>query len=369
MRRLHASAIIAVLLVVCAGGCAFAQAVQDIELHGYMLNRFYANPDSTARFAMERVSLSAVGKLGQDGTAYIEVYYHPWLTDRVLGTAPNQFTAEQGRVYMESAYVDLPWAGGRIRIGKGRHLAFGMTPSYPNRKTTQYGILSETFTQDRIQGFQYVYKKDALDFAASLTTDLRIGSRSAGEFPGVESSKVVRHFCERDDNANLSGRLAGSVKLGVSKPNVQAHISGAVGKLVQADADFIGGQYGFSAGANTNRDHNKWGADVIYNWGPYVAQSEWYQGNFSFLKVTGYNVLVGYQPKEGRKAYLRWAALNNDRPTNPERPLTWDIQQFTVGIVQPIRKGVWAEFQYEKNKEKGGSVDNDLLFVEFFTGF
>ncbi len=97
-------------------------------------------------------------------------------------------------------------------------------------------------------------------------------------------------------------------------------------------------------------------------------------------------MLVGYQPKDSRRVYLRYAALNNNRTPIDNPPLvppyvnsagqrtfierrTWDTQQLTLGIVQPIRKGVWAEFQYEKNMERPGSADNDLLFVEFFTGF
>lgn len=363
---------------------AFAQGVQNVELHGYMQNRFYANEDYSARFVTERVSLSAVGNLG-DKIGYIETYIHPWLTDKVVPSPiagpPNPVnatgtaaTADQFRVYLESAYVDMPFAKGRIRLGKGRQLNFGLTPSYPNRKTTQYGILAETFTQDRITGAQYDYKCAAFDFGASLFSDLQVETRSVGDFAGAvnDNAKLVstvKHFVDKDDPGNISGQLAGSVRFGVTKPDYQIHASGMTGGLQQADVNYIAGQYGTTS---TVKTHNKYGLDGSISRGPYVLQAEAYQGHFSFLKVTGYQVLVGYQPKDKQRLYARWSALNNDRAPKAAQP-TWDVQQLTLGFVQPISKGVWVEVDYENNTENPGAgvsnKHNNMLFAEFFTGF
>lgn len=363
---------------------ALAQGLQSVELHGYMQNRFYANPNYSARFVTERISLSAVGQLGTDGTAYMEVYYHPWLTDR---TFTNPFgataTADEFRTYVESAYVDLPLERGRIRFGKGRQLNFGLTPSYPNRKTTQYGILAETFTQDRIVGAQYSMKTGSFDIGFSAYSDLQVETRKIGEFAGSTNTTVppsapspnvivttVQHLVDKDDPGEISGRLAASTRIGITKPNYQFHISGATGGLAQNDANFIAQQYGLAN--TTDKTHNKYGADGSYTYGPWVVQGELYQGNFSFLQITGYQVLLGYQPKDRMRAYVRWSALNNDRSPNANQT-TWDTQQLKVGVVQPIRKGVWAEVNYEKNTENPGAGlaerDNDMLFLEVFTGF
>ena len=355
MKRYFVS-VVAVAVLLSLALPAAAQGLQNVELHGYLENRFYANPNTSARFIAFRISLSAVAQVGKDGTAYTEVYFHP---------------NTNSSVYLESAYLDLPLSEGRIRIGKGRQLNFGLTPAYGNRKLIQYGILAETFTMDRIQGFQYAYKKGAFDFGASLFTDLRVGQRLAGNFPGG-GAVTVPYFADRDIVGSASGELAGSVKVGVTTPCFQAHVSGQTGGLRQNDADFIGWPYGFAPGANTNRDHNQYGVDATYTSGPFIAQGEWYQGNFSFLKVSGFSILAGYQPKDKTRAYVRYAALDNNRAVVPAQPLTWDKQQLTFGVVQPIREGVWVEFQYEKNWESTGgapNVNNDLLFVEFFTGF
>ena len=182
----------AALLLSLAALPALAQGVQNVELHGYMQNRFYSNEAYSARFVTERVSLSAVGQLGNDATGYIEVYMQPWLTDRSnlpsILSPGNTVTAEEYRIYLESAYVDLPLSAGRIRIGKGRMLNFGMTPTYPNRKTTLYGILAETFTQDRVIGAQYDQKLGTFDIGGTLYTDLQVENRGIGDFAGAATT-------------------------------------------------------------------------------------------------------------------------------------------------------------------------------------
>jgi hypothetical protein len=372
LRRLGLFALVlAVLLSV--GGSAYAQAVQNVELHGYMQNRFYSTESVSGRFVMERVSLQASSKLGEDTQAYVEVYLHPWLTDQVVpGKYGGSVTTEEFRTYLESAYVDMPLGSGRIRIGKGRQLNFGMTPSYPNRKTSQYGILAETFTQDRIVGAQFAMKKDMWDGGVTLYTDQSVGTRSIGDIAG--STRVVPHLVDKDVPGAISGRLAVAGKVGVTTPCFKFHASAAVGKLDPNQIDFIGTTFGLFSGVNKNRDHNKYGLDASYKRGSFIAQSEWYTGKFSFVGISGYNFLVGYEPKDtsSRRAYIRWAALNNDwAPTT--NSASWNNQQLIMTIVQPIRKGIWAELDWEKNMQSppagSSQVKNDVLFLELFTGF
>ena len=385
MKRFFASVFVVFVLLSLIAVPILAQGAPSVELHGYMQNRFYAPPSASARFVLDRVSLSAVAHLPSDTTGYVEVYFHPWLTDAVVPDALNPnppvpgsglTTAEQGRTYVESAYLDRPLGAGRIRIGKGRQLNFGLTPSYPNRKTSQYGILAETFTQDRIVGAQYNYKQSTWDIGASLYTDLTVASRKIGEMAAAISQPVatVSHFADRDVTGDISGKLAGSVKLGMTSGRWQGHVSGAVGALTPADAALVGRQYpSFTTTAvNTNTDHSKWGLDATYTMGPFVAQGEWYQGKFSFVEQTGYSALVGYQPKDKDRVYVRYAAINSNQSVVASQ-LSWPVEQLTVGIVHPISKGVWAELDYEKNMERQptgvADVKNDLLFLEFFTGF
>lgn len=363
--------VIALALLLSLGSSVLAQAIQNVELHGYMQNRFYAPPSASARFVVDRLSLSASAKLGEDGQAYAEVYYHPWLTDQVVpGTYGGSVTTGEFRTYVESAYVDLPVGPGRLRLGKGRQLNFGMTPSYPNRKTSQYGIIAETFTQDRIVGAQFDVKRDMWDGGVTLYTDQSVGRRNIGEFAGALPTDMVPHLVDKDVPGAISGKLAVAGRFGVNTPCFKIHASGATGGLNRNQIGFIASTFGLFS--TTDTSHSKYGLDATYSSGPFLAQAEWYTGEFSFVGISGYQVLVGYQPKDGRRAYARWSALNNDwAPTT--NAASWNTQQFTLGIVQPIRKGVWAELNWEKNMESPpagtSSIDNDLLFLEIFTGF
>lgn len=361
------------LVLLSFGAAVFAQAVQNVEIHGYLQNRFYSTESVSGRFVMERVSMIATAKVGDDGQAYVEYYIHPWLTDQVVpGKYGGSVTTEEFRNYLESAYVDLPMGSGRIRIGKGRQLNFGMTPSYPNRKTSQYGIIAETFTQDRIVGAQFAMKKGMWDGGLTLFTDQPLGTRNIGDIAG--SAKVVPHIVDKDVPGAISGKLALTGKLGITTPCFKFHGSACTGKLNASQIDWVGTTFGLFTGVNKNRDHDKFGFDAQYKRGPIVAQGEWYTGKFSFVEITGYQFLVGYEPKDTtkRRAYLRWSALNNDWAPSTN-PASWATQQLTLGVVQPIRKGVWAEVNWERNTETPpagvAEIDNDVLFLELFTGF
>ncbi|MCE5199415.1 MAG: hypothetical protein ABFD54_03845 [Armatimonadota bacterium] len=349
----------AMVMMICMVAVpVFAQAIQNVEVHGYMQNRLYFQESSSATIQSERVSISALAKIAEVGNAYVEYYFMPAATGS--GT------------YLESAYVDLEAGNGRVRVGKGRQLNFGMTPSYPNRKTTQYGIVAETFTQPRIVGAQYTNKLSAFDYGVTLYNDYRASSAQIGQSSGKTFTSFVSHVVNGDVPGSINKHLAVSGRFGITKPCFSAHLSGSVGKFEQIDANFIGAIYGMAAGANTDRDHNMYGADATYSFGPCVLQGEWYHGNFSFLGITGWQVLAGYQPKDKTRFYARYSTLNNDRsivtvPTTND--LSRDTQQLTLGIVQPISKGIWVETNYEHNTEYGSKVKDDLFFVELFTGF
>ena len=225
-------------------------------------------------------------------------------------------------------------------------------------------------------------------------TDNRLETRLIGETPESIEDLVhytIQHFAMRDDSAENSGRLAGTMRVGVSTPCYQVHLSGLVGGLTQTDANFVATQYGTTT---TKQTHYQYGLDGVASHGPYVFQTEIYKGQFSILPITGYSVLGGFQPggEKSRRYYLRYSAINNglSPTTGPEEfdltpltapgnfnpALTWNVQQLTFGLIQPIARGVWAELEYEHTKSPPTGANPlyvpgnaDMLFVEFFTGF
>jgi hypothetical protein len=353
---------------------ADAPAPVVTEIHGFMQNRFYAAEGSNARYRLERVSVNAQRPLG-DATGYVEVYFHPWL--------PSSTANEQFRTYLESAYVDVPVGEGRFRAGKGRHLAFGMVPSYGNRKTSNYGLVSETFTQDRVTGVQYYLAKKDWEVAASLTAAPSIGSRPSGLSSSSRTSTIF-HLADRDITAEGADprKMNISARLGTKKPNLFAGISGSYGKLNQEDLTFLNTVAGIPV---TGKNRTRYGIDAMWKpVTPWVVQGEFYTGDTGGLDMNAWDILVGYEPKDKVKFYARYSQYNIDTPSlligalvpgvsAPQGDITWDQQQVSLSMVIPIRKTVWLQLEEELNfqDEPAGAASgrNNVFFAELFTAF
>lgn len=356
--------VVVCLLLVLACGAAVAQSVQGLEMHGYIQDRFYANPNASAVFAIDRVSISAKADLPNKAKMYVEYYINPWVTDKVL--ASGTITGEQSRNYLESGYAEIPTKDGFLRIGKGRCLNFGITPAYGNRKTTSYGSLAETFTQDRVTGIQYCVRDEKFDGGISILDASHVTNRALGPYV-VSTTNTVKHIAERDDNANLSGVLAATAKIGWVYPNFKWHLSGSTSKMLAAEASAIAGFYDSTT---TDRTMNKYGLDATYQKGNLFMSAEGYRGQYSMVRIDGLGLILGYEPKDKPRYYVTYNTLtNNLKPTFVQQ--TWDTRQFIFGYVYPISKGVWLEGNYIKNMEVPGGgvskVKNDMMFAELFT--
>ena len=118
--------------LILLGAVALAAAEEGppaVEVHGWILTRYYVNATVDATqdslgvitneeddswLEWERMSLYSKARLSNGKEAYAEVYIHPWL--------PN---SHPSYLYLESFYLDVPAGpGAKFRIGKGRSQAF-----------------------------------------------------------------------------------------------------------------------------------------------------------------------------------------------------------------------------------------------------
>lgn len=382
-----------------------ALTLPAVRIHGFAQNRLYAAPGANPSFRTERVSVSADATLPNDSLARVEVYYHPWSSSSGL--------------YLESAYYDAPFGPGRVRVGKGRRITFGIVPAYPNRRTASYGIVSEAFTQDRVQGIQYVMQRGQVDLALGLHTAYRLGTRQLGEVPGddlrnnpvagtpagsppLRAGHVVPHLALRDLPGALSRHPQISGRVGLKTGfGLQAGLSAAAAALDQRDLDSLRGVDNALRPRNPLTDEfptaplgpaftrdrlSQAGLDLTYkSRGGFVLQGEGYGAKVSDLEYHAWNLLAGWEvPPQGFrvpffewrvptgwKLYARYGAKEMDTPIT-NNPLTWDARQLTLSLVQPLTPGVWLQYEAEFNQEDthtGGKVRNDLFFAELFTGF
>lgn len=391
-------AMIAVLLTFSAG-MVFAQAAAapappKIDVHGYMQNRFYFGEGANPEFRSERISISTIATFADTSNAYVELYYHPW------GPA--------GGLYLESAYYDKPIADGRLRVGKGRRQTFGITPAYPNRKTSNYGLVAEAFTQDRIQGLQYMASKGTMDFGLSVHTAYRLGTRNLGEIPGDalrNATHQVPHLSLREANGDLSQKLQFSGRIGGNWNGFKAGLSASFATLDKRDmtnlttrsvGNVLTPQNPITGASNrpgvatlvdpvpapildipaliaptSDNNMSQIGIDFMKKWpSGFMAQGEFYDAGVSTLDYNAWNLLAGQEFPSGWKVFVRYSQQNMDTPLTAN-PLSWDTRQTSISVVQPIAKSVWIQYEYEINDEKtgGANVANDLFFIELFSGF
>ena len=352
-------------------------SVITVQPHGFMQNRFYSAPAAGGEFRNERISFSLQASgFPNESNAYLEVYYHPY--------------ASSSGLYLESAYYDTPFAGGRLRVGKGRRITFGITPSYGNRRTSNYGLVSEAFTQDRIQGVQWVRKTDQFDYAFAFHTAYRLGTRNIGEIPGDDvrnTTHQVPHLCLRDVPGALSHKLAFSGRIGHTMPGgARVGISYSTWALDDRDIDDLDGTTSGLLPKNpltgsatttpllasvTDKKAENWGFDMSWKKKSFIAQAEYYLASISDLDYSAWSVLFGWEPPKGLKFYARYGSQDSGLAAT-KNPLSWDTKQISFSVVQPIAKSVWLQYEFETNAEdtyNGEDVRNNLFFVELFTGF
>lgn len=279
--------------------------------------------------------------------------------------------------YLEHAFIGIKGLplNGVLYIGQTRNYAFGLTPTGANRKTTNYGIVADMFTHDRVLGAQYIGKVNVLDFSAAVYNGYAIGNRAAGE--GVNK---INFLADRDSTLGaFQGRDASdnkeaAARFGVSNVSgFSAGVSGSVGRLSAADLTFVK--------TNVNADYtsktkNRFGVDAKYNVGALLLQGEFYQGKTSELSHNAWQALalykIPYLENKTIDVYGRYGMVTPDIDATPSS-YTWELKQTVAGIIYYFTKSIWLQTELEFNDENPmdgiEKIDNDVYFTELFVGF
>lgn len=389
------------LALACLLGAASAAAAQGppaVEVHGWILTRYYhdvtvdatldesgavVDKEKDRWLEWERISLIGLARLAEGRQAYGEIYIHPWL--------PHD---DASFLYLESLYLDVPAGeGAKYRIGKGRSLAFGIVPTYGNRKTSNYGPLSETFTMDRALGVQYLQTRGQDSVAFGIFNSQRPGVRLIGMAADSQLERgsvpraTVLHLTDRDSPAKRSGELEASLRWGRQMGDTNVGLSGRLGAIDGDDAAYLSRFFANYSG--TNHTRVRYGLDATHKRAPYFGSLEYYAGAIGGIQQDGYAIVLGVEPtpecpgswrdmsRVCKGAFVRYTKLNIDTPRTPNS-ITWDTQQWAVSYVLPLKlswlpHARWLQFEYERNRESpppgASQIPNDLLFVELFTSF
>jgi len=394
-------AILMVLLFVLA-----AMLTAEAKLTNVALFRFYVplKEGDISQFRAERLITMATGELKDVANFNVSIYFHPWVP------------VMPGQIYVESVYFTLkklPGIGklplnGSILIGQGRNRNFGVMPSYSNRKTSEYGIVSDMFTHDRIQGIQLNFSQKPIFFGVSLHNGYKLGARSMGgvKFLADRGLDLVNLANDVDNGKEIS------VRAGIKCPKVpsDAAISFSYAKLYDDgkklddptkndDITFLmdnvlglreitkdekGNPVVKVKGEMEKKDKIRIGFDSTAVFKkrdlpayPSMLRCEAYYGMTGDLNHIGLCGLLGVKVKPLKlDLYTRVGRIQLDLEDNqrsPKNSLTWNLTQICVSGVFAIQKGITLRVEYEKNIEDvpggGEAPDNDRLFFETLMAF
>lgn len=327
-------------ILVAMSFCITSSAFAQVQTHGFILFRTIAasgvNSNYTTR--VERYGINFTEKVNDEFDWLTEIYIHPQMADA------------RARLYMESAYLNwnlsnrLPWDF-RVRIGKGRNYTYGIAPSYGNRRTSDYTLYSEAFTQLRVSGFQTFSQFGNIQLAVALLNPYALRSRTLPDFAIGDNIPIP--ICDRDNDNSTIQRVGISGRLGYKTDMYNVGAS----------------MYMSETGSQDDNDHSRLGLDGELT----LDNGIMGQAQFTIAKTNGIDhnggeVLVGWEPGKAG-LYARYGMLTYDDDT------MYDLNQIMLSGVYKIHPRIHLRLEALLNGEDGKDVqaddiNNDVIFFE-----
>jgi len=325
----------------------------QVQVHGFVLARTtFADTTYTSR--IERYGLQFKETIDDEFDWLTEFYIHP------------HQPSDKGLLYMESAYLNwhlknkLPWDF-NVRIGKGRSYCYGITPSYGNRRTTEYSLYSLAFTQMRITGFQtYSNFGDNIQLAVAIINPYKVNvpaPRTLPDFP--VGSNLPVSVSDRDNDNSTFRRFALSGRLGYknSMLNIGANLYASDPK---ENVDGAKSRLGFDAEIALE---NGLIAQAQYTMARTQIECD---GTFEDLDHMGFEVMGGYE-REKLALYARFGMMTYDDQLQ-------DLNSLMLSAVYKIRPLIHfrieglinSETTREASADKAAwdESDNNVLIFE-----
>ena len=319
--------------------CVVSNVLAEVKLHGFLLARTLAtNNNYTER--IDRYGINLTNKVDDEFDWVTEIYIHPTEADA------------RSRLYMETAYLNwhlgnrLPWDF-NVRIGKGRNYCYGITPSYSSRRTSDYSLYSEAFTQLRVVGFQTFSNFGNVQLALALVNPYSLMSRPVPDFPLGKSLNIP--ISDRDTDQSKIQRVGVSGRLGYKM------------KMLNMGASF----YMSETGPQDDNELNRYGLDGELK----LDNGLLAQGQFTIAKTNGEDhnggeFLAGWE-KDKVGLYARYGVLTYDNGIGYDGSNRYDLNQTMLSVVYKIRPTIHFRLEGLINGEESDvKCDNDVIFFE-----
>jgi len=331
--------IIAGIVTIMAFGMASTVYAQ-VQTHGFVLFRSIAAQDEyTAR--VERYGIKFSEKMDEEFDWVTEIYIHPQ-----LGVAA-------GRLYVESAYLNwnladrLPWDM-KIRMGRGRNYCYGQTPDYGKRRTSDYSLYSEAFTQMRVVGFQSFNTFGNVSVNVGLINPYTNGGRRLPDFPLGTSLGLP--LSDRDTESSTFNRVAFTGRVGYLTDMI--NVGGSLYMTTAKDNAVVQPLSRMGVDAEIKTDMGLIG-QVQYTMATTQTAID------TELDHAGYEVMGGYQ-MEKLGLFARYGALTYDDQMQ-------ELNSVMLSAVYKVRPRIHFRLEGLINGEgtdNGAEADNNVLFFE-----
>ena len=340
MRKAVIVAVLASMMLLTAASAVMAQ----VEVHGFVQSRIGVSyNDYTAR--LDRFGFRMQQVVDEEFDWLTEIYVHP-------------YPAPVSQVYMESAYINwhlkdrLPWDF-NVRFGKGRNFTFGIAPSYGNRRTTDYSLFSEAYTQSRVQGIQTFSNFGNFQIAVGILNPFNVAAgRSVPDMATGPSLRIPLGDGENADNASqriaISGRAGymGSImSSGTFNVGASAYVS-ETGKVAAGDNEL----QRFAVDAEVKCETGA------------LVQAQALMGSTNGLDQMGAEVLAGWESAV-YGLYGRYGMISYDDQLQ-------GMNQIMLSAIYKIRPTVHLRLEGLINGEDTDATkgwveyDNDVIYFE-----
>jgi len=283
----------------------------EVGVHGFILARtILTNNNYTSR--IERFGIKKKKKIDDEFDWVTEIYIHPQR--------------------------------------RGRNYCYGQTPAYSRRRTTDYPLYSEAFTQLRVVGFQtFSNFGENIQLAVAIINPYTNRGRFLPDFPVGDSIQLP--FSDRDTESSEFDRVALSGRLGYKNNLINVggnlYISDPKEGVVGAKTRFgVDGEIKLESG-------------ILAQVQATMAQT---QDVADDLDHMGTEVLVGWEPDK-LGLYARYGMLTYDDKYQA-------LNSIMLSAVYKIRPRIHLRLEGLINGEdtddaKGwAEVDNNVLFFE-----
>lgn len=335
-------------LLIAMSLCFTTTVYAQVQTHGFVLARtILANNNYTSR--IERYGIKFSEKIDDEFNWVTEIYIHP------------QIAAAAGRLYLETAYLDwnleerLPWDI-TVRIGRGRNFCYGITPSYGNRRTSDYSLYSEAFTQMRVVGFQtFSNFGDNIQLALAIINPYTFRSRTLPDFAIGDNIPIP--ICDRDTESSGFNRIALSGRLGYKND-----LFNVGGNLYMSDPQegVVGAKTRFGLDGQAKLDSGIM-AQAQVTMAQTAIDTDG-DGVLDDLDHMGGEVLVGWEPNK-LGLYARYGMMSYDDKFQA-------LNSIMLSAVYKIRPRIHLRLEClvdgeDTDDTKGwAEVDNNVLFFE-----